>query len=69
MARYLRFRNNYRTLRGLLPPFGLALLPLVLILKQPDLGTALVFIPALFVMLFVAGAKLRHLAAVAGWGR
>jgi rod shape determining protein RodA len=68
MARYLRFRNNYRTLRGLLPPFGLALLPLVLILKQPDLGTALVFIPVLFVMLFVAGAKLRHLAAVAALG-
>ena len=27
--------------------------PLVLILKQPDLGTALVFIPVLFAMLFV----------------
>ena len=28
------------------------------------LGTALVFIPALFAMLFVAGAKIRHLAAI-----
>jgi cell division protein FtsW (lipid II flippase) len=68
MARYLRFRSNYRTITGLLPPFGLALFPLALILKQPDLGTALVFIPALFTMLFVAGAKLWHLAAIVGAG-
>src|SRR5688572_195956 len=68
LARYLRFRSNYRTLWGLLPPFALALVPLALILKQPDLGTALIFIPALFVMLFVAGAKLAHLLAIVGMG-
>ena len=68
LARYLRYRNNYRTLRGLLPPFGLALLPLVLILKQPDLGMAMLFLPVLFVMLFVAGAKIRHLVLIAGVG-
>ncbi len=66
LARYLRFRSNYRTLGGLLRPFALALVPLVLILKQPDLGTALVFVPTLFAMLFVAGAKIRHLLAVVG---
>ncbi len=64
LARYLRFRSNYRTITGLLAPFGLAVLPLLIILKQPDLGTALVFIPALFAMLFVAGAKIRHLGAI-----
>ena len=68
MARYLRYRKNYRTLGGLIPPFLLAGIPVALILKQPDLGTALVFIPVLFVMLFVAGARLRHLAAVVGLG-
>lgn len=68
MARYLRFRSNYRSLRGLMPPFALAVFPLFLILKQPDLGTALVFIPALFAMLFVAGAKIKHLAAIAAVG-
>jgi cell division protein FtsW (lipid II flippase) len=68
LARYLRFRSNYRTLRGLLPPFALALFPLALILKQPDLGTALIFIPALFAMLFCAGAKIRHLLAVVALG-
>jgi cell division protein FtsW (lipid II flippase) len=61
LARYLRFRQNYRTLAGLAAPFALAVVPLILILKQPDLGTALVFIPTLLVMLFVAGAKAKHL--------
>lgn len=68
MARYLRFRKNYRSLGGLLAPFALAFVPLVLILKQPDLGTALVFLPTLFALLFVAGAKLRHLGAIFGLG-
>jgi cell division protein FtsW (lipid II flippase) len=68
LARYLRFRSNYRSVAGLLPPFGLALFPLALILKQPDLGTALVFIPTLFAMLFVAGARLNHLFVIVGAG-
>jgi cell division protein FtsW (lipid II flippase) len=68
LAHYLRFRSNYRTFGGLIPPFALGLVPVALILKQPDLGTSLVFIPTLFVMLYVAGAKLRHLLAVAGMG-
>lgn len=68
MARYLRFRSNYRTFKGLLPPFALALVPLALIMKQPDLGTALTFIPALFAMLYVAGAKRAHLIAILGLG-
>jgi cell division protein FtsW (lipid II flippase) len=68
LARYLRFRSNYRTLSGLLPPFALALVPVAMILRQPDLGTALIFIPALFAMLFVAGAKMKHLLAIVGLG-
>src|SRR5439155_16896604 len=68
MARYLRFRSNYRTVGGLIKPFLLALVPMGLILKQPDLGTALIFIPCLFAMLFVAGAKVRHLAMIATLG-
>ncbi|MFT3785654.1 MAG: FtsW/RodA/SpoVE family cell cycle protein [Tepidisphaeraceae bacterium] len=68
LARYLRFRENYRTLLGLLPPFALCVGPVVLILKQPDLGTALIFGPTLLAMLFVAGAKLKHILAVLAIG-
>jgi cell division protein FtsW (lipid II flippase) len=68
LARYLRFRSNYRTLPGLLPPLALTLLPMALILKQPALGVATLFVPTLMAMLFVAGAKISHLAAVVGIG-
>jgi len=48
-----------------LPRFmlGLAIvvLPIGLILLQPDMGTALVYIPIFVFMAFVAGAKLRHI--------
>ncbi len=64
LAAYLRFRTNYRTLRGLFMPFVLTLIPTALILKEPDLGTSLLLLPTLFVMLFVAGAKKRHLALI-----
>lgn len=64
LAWYLRYRRNYRRLAGLLPPFALTLLPMGLILIQPDLGTVLLFLPVLFAMLFVAGARIRHLALI-----
>ncbi len=64
LAWYLRYRDNYRRFRGLLAPFILTLVPAALILIEPDLGTTLLLFPALFVMLFLAGAKLRHLLAV-----
>ena len=40
--------------------------PFVLILKEPDLGSALVLVPTGFVMLFVAGTPLRFLAWLVG---
>lgn len=64
LAFYLRYRKSYRTWRGLVPPFLLTLAPMLLILRQPDLGTLLMLLPVLFVMLFVAGARLRHLTTI-----
>jgi rod shape determining protein RodA len=68
LARYLRFRSSYREWRGLLIPFLLTLGPMALILLQPNLGTTLMMLPMLFVMLFVAGARLRHLALIVALG-
>jgi len=64
LARFIRFRSSYKTFKGLGAPFVLTLLPMALILKQPDLGTALLCIPLLFTMLFMAGARIRHLALI-----
>ncbi|HPZ43347.1 MAG TPA: rod shape-determining protein RodA [Bacillota bacterium] len=44
-------------MRDLLPCFAFFVLPLGLILKQPDLGTSLVFLAIMFGMLFAAGAR------------
>lgn len=68
MARYLMYRENYRRLRGLLAPLAIAMLPVLLVLKEPDLGMALVFLPVLFAMLFVAGARRKDLACVLAVG-
>ena len=64
LARYLMYRDSYRELHGLLVPLVLVMVPLLLILKEPDLGTSLVFLPVLFAMLFAAGARARHLVVV-----
>lgn len=65
LAWYLRYRSNYRNFRALIGPFILTVLPMVLILLEPDLGTVLLMMPILFAMLFVAGAKVKHLFIVA----
>ncbi len=44
------------------------LVPCVLVMLQPDLGTALVFLAVLLVMLVVWGIRLSHLGIVAGVG-
>jgi cell division protein FtsW (lipid II flippase) len=64
LAWYLRYRSNYNTCRALIGPFALTILPMVLILLEPDLGTVLLMMPILFTMLFVAGAKVKHLALI-----
>jgi rod shape determining protein RodA len=45
---------------------GLTVLPFALILKEPDLGSALVFLPVGLAMLFVAGAPPRYLKLLLG---
>lgn len=68
LARYIRFRQDHRTFRGLFVPFALTLLPVLLVVKEPDLGSALMFVPSLFAMLWIAGARTRHLAVVVAFG-
>ena len=64
LAWYLRFSKSYRTFLGFLLPFAFALVPMYLIVKEPDLGTSLLFLPTLLAMLFAAGARKRHIAVV-----
>lgn len=64
LARYLRYRKTYRRFTGLIAPAMITFVPFALISLQPDLGTALLFLPALVAMLLAAGAKLKHFVIV-----
>ena len=46
----------------------LALLPAMLVVAQPDLGSGLVYIAIVLAVLFIAGTKWTHFAALAGLG-
>lgn len=64
VAHYLRYRSTHRELTGLVVPGLITAIPVGLITLQPDLGTAILFIPSLFAMLVTAGARLRHLTLI-----
>ena len=55
-------------LRTVLACVGLGLVPMVLVFKQPDIGTSLVYAAALAAVLFLAGARWTHVAALAAVG-
>jgi rod shape determining protein RodA len=69
LARYFSLRQDrlaqWKTIAG----GGLiTLLPMMLILRQPDLGSALVFMPMLFSMMFLIGVPWQRLGAILGTG-
>jgi len=45
---------------------GIVLVPITLVVLQPDPGTALIFLPVTFILMFVAGVPLRFLMTMAG---
>jgi rod shape determining protein RodA len=51
--------------RVFMKSIGLTVLPFLLILKEPDLGSALVLLPVSLAMMFVAGVPTRYLSRVA----
>lgn len=52
--------------RDLAVPLLITLLPMLLIFKQPDLGTALLFMGIFLVMLFASGLELKYLGGLLG---
>jgi rod shape determining protein RodA len=58
LARYLEQRaGRAGELRVFVSAGAIALLPMLLVLAQPDLGTALVYVPVFLVMAWTAGAR------------
>ncbi len=53
--------QRIRQLQFFLLAFLISLVPVLVILLQPDMGTALVYFPIFVVMTFFAGARIRHI--------
>ena len=68
LAALLRFKTRARTFDGLIVPILVASVPALLILRQPDLGSALVFGPVLLAMCYAAGASVRSILLVLAVG-
>ncbi|MEI7436990.1 MAG: rod shape-determining protein RodA [bacterium] len=64
LAVWLAARERSAAPPAIWKAFALAALPMVLIMKEPDLGTALVFVPITMAMLFIGGASWRPLLAL-----
>jgi cell division protein FtsW len=64
LAKYLSVRQKYITSfkKGLAPSLGLVFLAFGMIMLQPDLGTGTVMVGTCIVMIFIAGARVRHFA-------
>jgi rod shape determining protein RodA len=73
LARYLGEKASYYYLtseewKRLFVSISLVLVPLLLILKEPDLGTAISLLPILFVMLYIARINVKYLFLTLGIG-
>jgi rod shape determining protein RodA len=64
MAAYLRRHQGAIMLRHVIVLLVMAGIPILLVYRQPDLGTAMVMAASLLVMMVVAGVRGRYLAAL-----
>lgn len=66
---YLERRQaSVRKFSTFIVALGIAALPMLLVLIQPDLGTALVFLPVFIVIAFLAGIRLSYILFILGAG-
>ena len=66
VARFLtELRSEDLELREVLKLAGLVAVPMLLVMKQPDLGTSLTYLPPLIVGAFLAGLRWKYMAAIA----
>ena len=64
LAKFVTQVKNFTTIHRVLISLAITVTPMVIIILQPDLGTAVLFLPILFIVLFVGGAQPKHLLAI-----
>ena len=66
LAKFFEKEENAQSLKGVTQAFLMVLIPMGLILRQPDLGTAVIFIGLFFTMWYVGNAKTKHIVIAGG---
>ena len=62
MAKYLTDRQEQiGQLKTFLASLGIALVPIILVFAEPDLGSAVIFVAIWLAMIIIAGARSRHI--------
>jgi rod shape determining protein RodA len=65
LARYFAEENDRgATLGDVVKAGAIAAVPMLLVLRQPDLGTALTYVPVAVMALFLGGIQFRHAAVI-----
>ena len=68
LIQYLTEHKAEKGIKSIASAFFFISIPFILILAQPDLGTALMLAPVFFVLLYIWGAKIKHLFLIIGTG-
>jgi len=68
LALYMTRHADELDIRHLLPMFAMVAVPLLIIVKQNDLGTAIVMVIVVLALLLVGGVKLRYITGVVALG-
>ena len=61
LSRCFMDKKSISGFSGVIFPLALTLLPMALIIKQPDLGTSLILLPIFFAIMFVAGTRIKYI--------
>ncbi len=65
IIRFILIKHNESwTLKSLMKIFLITIIPMLLILKQPDLGTALIIIPVVLVVLFIGNIPFKKFISI-----
>lgn len=68
LVQYLATHKDTGAPRHIFITILMAAVPFLLVLKEPDLGTALIFVPILFILLYVWGAPVKYLLSLVACG-
>ena len=64
LSRHFVDKKSLEGFSGVFFPLALTLLPMALIMKQPDLGTSLILLPVFFSIMFIAGVRTRYMITI-----